>query len=51
MRFFGVIRYGHNLGDIYKYGLYAKLEKRRYIIRIVSNYAIKERLDGCFGGL
>jgi hypothetical protein len=51
MRFFRVIRHGHNLGDIYRYGLYTKLEKQRYIIRIMSNHTIKERLNRCFGGL
>jgi hypothetical protein len=51
MRFFRVIRHGHNLRDIYRYGLYTKLKKQRYIIKIVSNYTIKERLDRCFKGL
>jgi hypothetical protein len=51
IRSFGATRRGHNLGNTHGLGLYAKFEKKRYIIRIVYNYVIKGRLDSCFGGV
>jgi hypothetical protein len=50
MRFSGVMKHRHNLEDIYIYGLYTKLVKRKCITRIVYNTVTKGRLDGCFGG-
>ena len=50
LRSFRVMRRGHNLEDILRFGLYAKLGRKKSIIRIVYNTATKGRLDGCFGG-
>ena len=50
MRFFGQMKLRHNLESILEPGLYDKLATIRFIIKIVYNPDIRERLDGCFGG-
>jgi hypothetical protein len=45
-----VTRRGHNLEDIHGFGLHAKSGRNKSTTRIMYNTAIKERLDGCFGG-
>jgi hypothetical protein len=50
MRSFGAIRRGLSLVDIRKYGLHAKLERKKSTTRIMYNTVTKGRLDGCFRG-
>jgi hypothetical protein len=50
IRSFGATRRRYNLGDIHGLGLYAKLEKKRYITRITYSLSTGRRLDRCFKG-
>jgi hypothetical protein len=49
MRFFGVIKHRHNLGDIHAFGSLVEMIKGS--IQIVYNHSTKGRLDRCFGDL
>jgi len=49
MRFYRVMKLGHNLADILAFGLLAEIMRRG--IQIMYNHGTKERLDRCFRGL